>query len=739
MSLTKLLLLLGGIAVTAVTTTLVVQQSKPANQLPIPTLDLDIAPSSDSALLGLVIQNDRYIWSTTDTANGIVMKGSPGNEVWHNFTQCVTGGPTLASQISSDSTARFWGYEYVGDEAARQTSGFRGRDLFRGRFFVSQGERNAGSPADRYDYLFRSVLDPTGPTLEQSGVQASKTYYWMLERDLYYRCALGVEYACGNGVREGAEQCDDDNTTDGDGCSSQCLTEGGSSSSSSTTTSAASSSTTSAVSSSTSDASSSATSQTSSAEQSSSAGGTSGDGGGSSASSDASSSAVTSSESSDASASSESSGSSESAASSESSDTSTSSESSDTSQSSDASESSQDSSVSSTVSSETSAGGGSSSEESSVSVASSSSLASASSSETSASGGASSEVSSEVSSAGSSEAQSSAGGSSESSASSSSSLPPAVCGNGLVEITEQCDDGNLADDDGCSSTCNEETNFYCTGEPSVCQYLVPGLPAISLRIDVKNIGDTVNATASQQGIVLMRFDATAGGAQNINVNNLAFEVVDGSAQNITNFELWIDTNGDDVVDTFQESGGFSGSLIRFNGAAMGGTVASGQTRAYEVRADVPPTLTGAPAEARIAFAFNAPDFIEADIVGGSDLEGVQINFSCLHPICEIFLSSIDSPLFTFTYAQSSSSLNPSADCGNGAPNGGEECDDGDSNNNDSCVIDPAQDYMCKLAFCGDGYLWNEDGGSEECDDSNNEDGDGCFSNCILMIPPDTLP
>tara|TARA_Y100000310_G_scaffold101887_1_gene100005 strand:+ start:755 stop:9274 length:8520 start_codon:yes stop_codon:yes gene_type:complete len=42
---------------------------------------------------------------------------------------------------------------------------------------------------------------------------------------------------CGDGVKDGAEQCDDGNTDNGDGCSSLCKTEGGGSSSSSSTSS----------------------------------------------------------------------------------------------------------------------------------------------------------------------------------------------------------------------------------------------------------------------------------------------------------------------------------------------------------------------------------------------------------------------------------------------------------------------------------------------------------------------
>ena len=49
--------------------------------------------------------------------------------------------------------------------------------------------------------------------------------------------------------------------------------------------------------------------------------------------------------------------------------------------------------------------------------------------------------------------------------------------------------------------------------------------------------------------------------------------------------------------------------------------------------------------------------------------------------------------------------------------GFEECDDGNTNNNDGCIIDENvwPNYMCMLATCGDGYLWNQNGGSETCD------------------------
>ena len=52
----------------------------------------------------------------------------------------------------------------------------------------------------------------------------------------------------------------------------------------------------------------------------------------------------------------------------------------------------------------------------------------------------------------------------------------AVCGDGLVDAGEECDDGDLDNDDGCSSTCTIEPDAQCTGEPSVC---ITGIPAVS--------------------------------------------------------------------------------------------------------------------------------------------------------------------------------------------------------------------------------------------------------------------
>ncbi|MFP3881615.1 MAG: myxococcus cysteine-rich repeat containing protein [Actinomycetota bacterium] len=47
-------------------------------------------------------------------------------------------------------------------------------------------------------------------------------------------------------------------------------------------------------------------------------------------------------------------------------------------------------------------------------------------------------------------------------------LSAGTVGDGIIDQGEECDDGNLADGDGCSSTGQIEPGWTCEGEPSVC-------------------------------------------------------------------------------------------------------------------------------------------------------------------------------------------------------------------------------------------------------------------------------
>ncbi len=36
-----------------------------------------------------------------------------------------------------------------------------------------------------------------------------------------------------------------------------------------------------------------------------------------------------------------------------------------------------------------------------------------------------------------------------------------ICGNGIKEPTEECDDGNILNNDGCDNTCTIEEEYSC--------------------------------------------------------------------------------------------------------------------------------------------------------------------------------------------------------------------------------------------------------------------------------------
>jgi len=81
---------------------------------------------------------------------------------------------------------------------------------------------------------------------------------------------------------------------------------------------------------------------------------------------------------------------------------------------------------------------------------------------------------------------------------------------------------------------------------------------------------------------------------------------------------------------------------------------------------------------------------------------------------KVVMSATDSSYVKYT-------VNNKPVCGNGIKENGEECDDGNNNNYDSCRND------CTLPYCGDGI---KDSG-EECDDGNNDDYDGCTNDCKI--------
>jgi cysteine-rich repeat protein len=112
-----------------------------------------------------------------------------------------------------------------------------------------------------------------------------------------------------------------------------------------------------------------------------------------------------------------------------------------------------------------------------------------------------------------------------------------ACGNGMVEGTEACDDGATTAGDGCSATCTVETDYACSGTPSVCSVpnaLAGSHPAWDWYIVPGGMGGTTSLqwlpahgqTTSLMGELESRLTASALGTAEI----VGIDVYHGEAE-----------------------------------------------------------------------------------------------------------------------------------------------------------------------------------------------------------------
>lgn len=110
-----------------------------------------------------------------------------------------------------------------------------------------------------------------------------------------------------------------------------------------------------------------------------------------------------------------------------------------------------------------------------------------------------------------------------------------MCGDGVVQQTEGCDDNNRTAFDGCSANCSVESGYGCSAEPSVCavQAICPAATIVVVGAILDSCLDYYNAgyrasgryqidpdgAAPQIGFDVICDMATAGGGWTVLVNN----------------------------------------------------------------------------------------------------------------------------------------------------------------------------------------------------------------------------
>ena len=206
------------------------------------------------------------------------------------------------------------------------------------------------------------------------------------------------------------------------------------------------------------------------------------------------------------------------------------------------------------------------------------------------------------------------------SSSSQSSNMNQTCGNGVQEGTEQCDDGNKTNGDGCSEICVD------VPEP---------IRHAALKIDQRSSG-TTDATPGSKGITMLRFDAVAG-RQDVRLSGLVLEADTGNLSDATKYRLLL---GDKVLGI----GKVGASDVTFSGLTI--PMAEGTLMTFTVQADLTRSTPGNPL--RLGFATGNVRYVSAvGAVDGRELTGIETDGGgCAVSVCWISVTTTEAGTIT---------------------------------------------------------------------------------------------
>ena len=278
------------------------------------------------------------------------------------------------------------------------------------------------------------------------------------------------------------------------------------------------------------------------------------------------------------------------------------------------------------------------------------------------------------------------------------------CGDSALAASEFCDDGNLVPTDGCTAECTIMPGYDCPNGPGALCVQVGSCGDGLVNVfgeqcdDDNNIsGDGCTATCKAEAL----FDCPAAGGVCTSTVHCGDGIVNGAEACDDGGHA--DTGIDDGCNaSCQVKSGFvcpSGAVCR--------TTCGDGIRAGREQCDDKNTSNGA-----------------GNGDGCDSTCRLQANFKCIDPVSPAAANAADV-------------CTPSV-CGNGgAPEGTEQCDDGNLAAYDGCdpdcrvepdcgVFPPLTSYTCD-SQCGDGKKFPD----EACDDGNILSGDGCSSTCAL--------
>ncbi|HVV87757.1 MAG TPA: DUF4215 domain-containing protein [Kofleriaceae bacterium] len=300
------------------------------------------------------------------------------------------------------------------------------------------------------------------------------------------------------------------------------------------------------------------------------------------------------------------------------------------------------------------------------------------------------------------------------------------CGDGITQTGEQCDDGGTADGDGCSATCQTELGWSCSGAPSTCT--VPSCGNGDLESAFDEECDDGNLVDGDGCSSTCRFEltcATGETAVHVRGHDLALAIPDNNPAGVqTSLHLPLagglralrvgigrldHTFLGDVEISLVSPGGAVRRLVNSSNNA-------GDNFRAALFADAGTATVGNSTSAPVHGLFAPVDSLSKR--ASIDLLNQEASGDWTLALVDTFQGDTGT-LDSWTLL---ACVDPGAVCGDGDQTGTEQCDDGDAVAGDGCTT-------CHLDVCGDGVV--NDGGTEACDDGNTVDGDGCEGDCTL--------
>lgn len=270
---------------------------------------------------------------------------------------------------------------------------------------------------------------------------------------------------------------------------------------------------------------------------------------------------------------------------------------------------------------------------------------------------------------------------------------PALCGNGVTDAGESCDDGNTINGDGCSSTCSVEeeepnsgecvpslpveyissTTNICSNAPSLELLTPPGVNGGDLLLAIVTTNNHVPATPEDWTLLVNQVDGGNCGSQTF------YRMAEEGGPGVHSFPFASPTYASGILSAY------SNVLINAPIMASAGNITSGYTPPGIETTQDQTLLVFLSSSGNGANQWSTPAGWTAQVVGlqGSTSSGAFHRLidtaGVVNPATATSLLNDEGHAHLIALQRCTLSL-----CGNGETDVGESCDDGNTTNGDGC-------------------------------------------------------